>query len=58
MRPGVAPDHVPGGVCVLDVGHAGSIVDAVVVVAVKEKGRFGPGGGELVGDAAKVDVWT
>jgi hypothetical protein len=49
---------VPGGVGVLDVGDAISTVNAVEVIAVKEEGSFGAGGGELVGDAAKVDPWT
>jgi hypothetical protein len=47
---------VSGGVCVLDVADAIRIVDAVEVVAVEEERGFYPGGGELVGDAAKVDV--
>jgi hypothetical protein len=48
MRPGVAPDLVSSGVCILDVADAVGAVNAVPVVSVEEEGRFCPSRGKFV----------
>jgi hypothetical protein len=43
---------------VLDRRDAIVAIDAAPVISVHEEGRFGAGGSELIGDVAKIDVWT
>lgn len=58
MRPSVRTNLMSGGVGVLDTRDGIVAVDAVVVVAIEEKGSFSTSVGNLIRNLFEILEWT